>query len=258
MKSKIVENGCLRVFEDGSVERLKGYKTGRITPSIVKMGRNSELTRVTVSYVFNGKQMHRQVARLVLQAFVQKGPNDSEELVYLDNDPTNCKLSNLRWKTKDERMAERLASINKAFEGSQRKLKRCRTCGKYKEIQNGDRDCKVCSAKEERRKNKLQSIKNRYKHINIRSLTPIQQDILEKRLEGSTLEEIAIDHKISKERVRQKLLKMEKNVKYSSYISIEEQKINKKIENMRIQIAKLELEKAVLWKKADAVTSTKK
>lgn len=91
-----------RVGDDGSVWRwLKGFLgPGRCPPRWKKLrpGLNSSNTMV-VYLSRDGKDYGRTVASLVLKAFVGPRPLGFESF-FLDGDPANCSLGNLRWAPK--------------------------------------------------------------------------------------------------------------------------------------------------------------
>jgi hypothetical protein len=76
--------------------RVKEVKTGKLR----KIGKDGRLS------ICNGVKDTRMflVHRLMLLAFNVKNPDNKPEVDHIDSDPTNNKLSNLRWATKHENM----------------------------------------------------------------------------------------------------------------------------------------------------------
>jgi hypothetical protein len=89
----ITEAPNYRVGDDGSVWRLRGIWR-KLNPWAHKSGHRYVGLRV------NGKTLRRQVHRLVLIAFAGSAPSEKHEVCHRNGNPSDNRLSNLRWGTR--------------------------------------------------------------------------------------------------------------------------------------------------------------
>lgn len=198
MQSKIVADGQLEVFEDGTIYRIKKDNS----KEIVKQSKVNN--RMAVSIYENGKQKHLYVHRLVAEAFL---PNEEKKpyVHHRDGDLQNNHVSNLEWITKQEQVAQAIPKTLKARE------KICKTCGEITYSRDGI--CPGCKREKleiERREKaevkahiKEKEVFDALKNINLSTLTENQRRIVTLRMEGLTLNQIGELMHVSKQRVDQ-------------------------------------------------------
>jgi hypothetical protein len=100
-----------RVGDDGSVWSRRvpgpGGLRDRWKPLKIQEDRHTGYARVTLR--IDGKTVHRNVHRLVLEAFVGPCPDGMEACHFPDPNRMNCRLDNLRWDTRIANQNDKVA-----------------------------------------------------------------------------------------------------------------------------------------------------
>ena len=106
MRSALVLDGRFRVFEDGTIFRIRNGVD--IPAKTFDVGRASSKTKYKiVSYMDNGKQKNIAVHRLVAIAFIPN-PENKPEVDHINVDRKDNRVENLRWATRKENMSNPL------------------------------------------------------------------------------------------------------------------------------------------------------
>lgn len=258
----LVQNGKFRVFEDGTIFRIKNGKEIKVRPTKGKMGRNGDVLRLTTSYSENGKQKHFLISSLVAEAYLPKKEIHTNGVKYIDGNPENCSLSNLMRETKTERL-EILESAHAARRSKQVTCPECKEKkSPYKD--NPENLCGRCFKIRMSKNNRDDAIKKEFEGVSRNLLDVRQEMILNMRLEGQTLQEIATQFDLTRERIRVILLDI-KNIERVSYdkkyreIKSIEQKISyveKRLYKIDVQKKRYEKELKFLLKQKNLASAT--
>ncbi len=106
-----IEMPWYRISNLGRVQtcRIKGAWKGQTGEwKDLKLKRLKKNGHTYVAFSLAGKSMVRYVHRLVLEAFVGPCPNGMEACHFPDRDPSNNRLTNLRWDTHVSNMRDKL------------------------------------------------------------------------------------------------------------------------------------------------------
>lgn len=203
MKSKIVENGIFKVYEDGTIYR-KNKKLGWILAP--KSETSQDRRYHSVSAMVDGKQKHFYVHRLVGIAFIEN-PLNKPQINHIDGNGYNNHVSNLEWATPAENRQHALAMNDPT-------KTKCKKCGKEFFVDQGKNYiCCRCKAKlanhdlsKKRHKEKVKRLKKEL----ARAFAEDEEErtMLSMRREGKSLEEIGQELHYSREWIRRKLLTM--------------------------------------------------
>lgn len=134
-------------------------------------------------------------ARILAENFIPN-PYNLPQVEVIDGDYSNLSIDNLRWVSYNY-------SVRKGIEHST-KFSICPVCGYNYRLRSGS--CPKCREKEEaiqKKIDKKERIKNDIGNFDYSFLDSRRQEILEKRLEGRTLESIGKDYGLTRERIRQ-------------------------------------------------------
>lgn len=182
MRSKVVEDGKLRVFEDGTVYRiLKNGEEQPIKP--VYTSRNHDYKIVSVYE--NGAQRQIYIHHLVAKAFIPN-PDNKNRISFKDGNPENVSVENLEWKTPKE-MAQIAVPKAKAT-----RTKICTICGQP--TCRPDAVCTICKrdqVQQEKKDLNNAQIRDLMGMIDLDVCTPSERRAVELRSECLTLNEIA-------------------------------------------------------------------
>lgn len=234
---KIIENGRFKVYENGHVEKRDKQGNYVTAPANVSnVGTKGRLRKeLTVSYSEHGKQQHYYVKKLIASAFLPEREG-GKFINYIDGDYTNVDPSNLVYITEDER-------IEKMLQTKQDNAMLCICCGKR--TTNTAGLCPDCKEEKKREKAleisnenkavKIETLKKEFEQVNFNNLSDRKRTILEKRLEGYTLEDIGEEVGVTRERVRQILKHIAENPEGTK----RQRKETKKITTKRKQLAKV-------------------
>lgn len=89
-------------YEISNMGRVRNSKTNKILKLKYTKLRKGKYTTVRCNLRLNKKQITKYVSRMVLEAFAPIKNSDIYHADHVDHDPTNNKLSNLRWLTPEE------------------------------------------------------------------------------------------------------------------------------------------------------------
>lgn len=84
-----------------------GYRPVFLKASVLKQGVDDE-NRAVVTLSREGKHTYHRVARLVAAAFFGLAPEGKPQVAHLDGDPSNSRLSNLKYVDQKENEAHKL------------------------------------------------------------------------------------------------------------------------------------------------------
>ena len=208
MKSAVVLDGRFRVFEDGTVNKIKNGIETTIIPSVVAR-KNSKTKYNVISYNENGKEFHEYVHRLVAGAFIPN-PFNKPEVNHIDGDKSNNNVSNLEWVTRKENVhhAYETGLINLRANGAP-----CKACGALTRSKYGF--CYDCQRKNlllkqistEAKSQKADSIKDKYRDYDVSILTERERQCVSRAKDGKGITEISKEIGVSRQRVFQLLEK---------------------------------------------------
>lgn len=185
MQSKIVKNGHLEVFEDGTVYKI-GKDGGKVKAVISSAGPGKKYQ--TVNYSNNGIQKNLLLHRLVAKAFLPN-PEEYPYVGHIDGDRSNNRVDNLKWISKEEQMQKARESAIKTLE---KRAKKCPKCGQVTYRKDGIcKECRKALQRQEKEEKRIEKINDQFKDIDFKSLTAREQLVVKMRLEGKTYEEIA-------------------------------------------------------------------
>lgn len=178
MRSQLVLEGRFRVFEDGTVNRIKDgvEKTAKVTV-LKSRGHGYPL----VSYYENGKQKQIYVSRLIASAFVPN-PHNYKCVLHKDGDSENNCASNLEWGS----------AINKA------RSKKCKVCGRATYLK--DSICPSCKRKpisEELQRRLKARRSTRYENIDLSVCSEKEKEYVKLARQGVSIPKIADNYKVS-------------------------------------------------------------
>lgn len=201
VNSKIVENGNLKVFENGKVQRWnKVHKEWqKINPTVSLVGRKGYCQkRLITSYTENKKQTQVYIDRLVAKSFV---PGESAYgIEHLDGNTLNCNAENLRWRTKKDVSDLAFRTIS----DYQKNRPLCPVCHKT-HVFNEKNVCNACLDIYRRSRDENRDLKNKQSKLEklySLKLNGRQQKILDMRYNGSTLQQISDEVGVTREGVR--------------------------------------------------------
>lgn len=89
--------------------RWGGVNNHRVRERILKQGYQASGHRFVMMHLSDGLELQSRVHRLVMLAFGPLKPFDDAMVLHTDGDPTNNHISNLRWGTQKENMADAIA-----------------------------------------------------------------------------------------------------------------------------------------------------
>ena len=199
MKDAIVLDGRFRVFDDGTIFRIKNGV--EVPAKTFDVGRASSDTKYkTVSYMENGKQKQIAVHRLVALAFLPN-PENKPEVNHIDGDKSNNNVSNLEWVTRSENTQHAYDTklINPMRNGTP-----CVFCGTI--TRSKTKCCDSCLSKVEavaKRIEKLKLQKEKYAFADLCALSKQQERFVRLAQTGMINSDIAREMKISRQRVDQ-------------------------------------------------------
>lgn len=201
---KLVENGHFRVFNDGTIHRIKNGIEKPITPTVFSSHCDK---RLMTSFTENGKQKAFYVSRLVAEAYIH--PLKKGQVVrYCDGNTLNVKASNLY--IADQAEVYRQSGKKMQDTRWKRYGHKCARCGKPTVSKNNlCHDCTliVISRKKhkERALRRESMIADKLANINPSLLTDAENKIIDLRRSGKTY--IAISKElglnVSREYIRQ-------------------------------------------------------
>ena len=199
MRSKVVENGHLKIFEDGTVYRKKNNIWTEIKPTVSYLGNGKwKQNRKLIAYQDNKKQYHVMVDRLVAQAFI---PGETKYgVTHIDGNTLNCNVKNLRWRTKKDLQRIGRQSNKKYF----KKLPVCVVCHETRQTESQS-VCSKCLLAFERSRKRNASLRKRKSELSklySLELNDKQKRIIDMRGGGMSLQQIADEFEMTREGVR--------------------------------------------------------
>lgn len=199
MRSKVVENGHLKIFEDGTVYRKKNNIWTEIKPTVSYLGNGKgKQKRKLIAYQDNKKQYHVMVDRLVAQAFI---PGETKYgVTHIDGNTLNCNVKNLRWRTKKDLQRIGRQSNKKYF----KKLPVCVVCHETRQTESQS-VCSKCLLAFERSRKRNASLRKRKSELSklySLELNDKQKRIIDMRGGGMSLQQIADEFEMTREGVR--------------------------------------------------------
>lgn len=93
-------------YQVSSLGRVQSFKSGDIFGQILSPSRGSKSKRAIVTLYRGGKKQYRLVSRLVCGAFLRPA-KPGEHAAHRDGNRLDDSLTNLRWRTPKQNMAER-------------------------------------------------------------------------------------------------------------------------------------------------------
>lgn len=221
MESKIIMNGRLEVFSDGTIYELREGRKRKLT--ITNGGGKQRYP--TTSIREDGKQKSLYIHRLVAEAFLPN-PENKPCVSFKDGNPQNCKPENLEWKTYKEMSEEAMPKIRKTRTVS------CKLCGS--DTVNSDKICPVCrlmvkaqaleEAKQMRQGHWRERIDEEFKGINFSTLTESEALAVRLRQQYISIGEIGNIMGITRQAVDAKL----KNALRKAGVPPKTTKVNKR------------------------------
>lgn len=218
--------GNLEIYEDGTVYRIKNGEKQEVKPTVLRVHGSD---RLVVTYTENGVQKRPYLSREIAKRFV---PNENGYNIvsFKDGDPTNVSADNLIWITKTQQ-------VENAVRNRKDNQKTCKKCGKrYDRTRHTCTDCvRIKERKamaEERKRERLEEISERYKHVDKEQLSVEWKFILESRLAGQTLQAIGDKRGVTRQYIQQILSKIKKGTPQFKTKAEREQMNNRKQEEM--------------------------
>ena len=252
MESKIMLDGRIEVFPDGTIYRIKDGNR-----EMAKVFRTSREGRYNcIMLQIDGKQKTFYVHRLVAEAFVPN-PEGKPNVNHIDGNPSNNNADNLRWVTPSESTihAYKLGLV-KFGKGTVP----CELCGEP--TYSTDNICNVCKnnlEKEIRKDEKKALIRDTLGNIDFSRLTDLEKRAVTLRLEYLSYEEIGSIMGCSKQCVEQRLhnaLKKCCGVRKPRKRDREElAKIKNRIEKKKLKIKSLNDEAKLIFEEIDVLNN---
>ena len=203
MESKIVLGGRFRVFEDGSINRIKD---GVEKPAAVHYtGRDGKYG--AVSYMLNGKEKRAYVHRLVAAAFVPN-PEKKRQVNHIDGDTRNNAASNLEWVTAKENIRH---AYDTGLADPLATAEPCVECGDFTNAKDGL--CVKCKAKQKSREKETARRSAQaacYGNIDLSLLSERERLYVMRAADGLSVSEIARIYGVSRQAVDAALLTAQK------------------------------------------------
>lgn len=201
MRSQLVLEGRFRVYEDGTVNRIKNGV--EVKAAIHKNGRKNNYC--CVNYYANGKSNIIGVHRLVAMAFIPN-PENKPVVNHKDGNPGNNNVWNLEWVTQQENVQH---AYDTWLANPWRKAHPCIYCGS---LTNADTpECTKCRRalvwkkieKAEQAKNGTANTSKftakKYEKCNVDGLTDSEIRFLEKAKAGMIISDIAREYGVSRQ-----------------------------------------------------------
>lgn len=174
---------------------ILGQKQSRLL--IVQEVKTIEKKRKVAHYTADKKQYHVYVDRLVAQAFI---PGETKYgVTHIDGNSLNCKLENLRWRTKKDTQT--------VLKNNLYQFPKCVVCHKHgtKDPQSVCSSCLIAFARGRKNSKALKKRKNELSKLYSLDLNEEQKKIINMRIQGMTLQQIANDFGMTREGVRIKM-----------------------------------------------------
>lgn len=216
MESKIVLGGRFRVFEDGSINRIRD---GVEEPAAVSYtGRNRKYGVVT--YTQDGKEKNAYVHRLVAAAFVPN-PGHKRQVNHIDGNSRNNAANNLEWVTAAENIRH---AYDTGLADPMAAAEPCVQCGDFTNAKDGlCRNCKRQAESRHKENLRRDGQMERFGGIDLSLLSDREQLYVTHAAEGMSVSEIARIYGVTRQAVDAALLNAEKKqtveVKPASYIA---------------------------------------
>ena len=196
MREVILKDKYLLIRDDGKIFRLdENYNLLDEAKIYVLEGREKERLYPYVSHTVLGIQNRYAANHLVANCFVPN-PHNYRMVKILDGNPYNLHPSNLSWMAE----AERFVKVNKTIK--QRSIT-CLECGYVYHQNKGE--CRRCRLAKERERQRIEKLRKPFSHVDSSVLDEHWANVLDKRLKGYRLEDIALEIGVSKQRVGQML-----------------------------------------------------
>ena len=209
VKSKMMRDGKLVVFENGEIFRVKGELFYRCSKTSTSRGGRYQF----ITYTVRGKQKHEYVHRIVAEAFISN-PNKKGQVNHLDNNGHNNDVKNLEWVTGSENVIHARETLGNY---SMKNAKPCIFC--ESNMTRGAlqicRDCYRKMEKFKKREKKLSALSEKYSCIDLESLSIRNKSIVTLTISGHSFSEIADTYKITPKtvsRILNDILKRNKEV----------------------------------------------
>lgn len=205
-----LRKGLVQVNRNGEVKRLgrKGWVVA--SPVYTSVGNIDKRYRVDVAlitYMDGDKQKQSTIKKLVAEAFMDDY-EDGDNIVHVDGDFKNCSFDNLKIINEHERATR---SHKTRLENKEL----CPMCNEMKVVYKGL--CKSCRKERERMKRvylsdynlakKANNNREYYKNVELDKLDNRTRDYFEMLFTGYNMREIGDKHGVSREAVRQRILK---------------------------------------------------
>ena len=196
MREVILKDKYLLIRDDGKIFRLdENYNLLDEAKIYVLEGRKKDRLYPYVSHTVLGVQNRYTAHHLVANCFVPN-PHNYRMVKILDGNPYNLHPSNLSWMAE----AERFVKVNKTIK--QRSIT-CLECGYVYHQNKGE--CRRCRLAKERERQRIEKLRKPFSHVDSSVLDEHWANVLDKRLKGYRLEDIALEIGVSKQRVGQML-----------------------------------------------------
>lgn len=204
MREKIIYDGNVRIHDDGRV--YVKDSTRQFVEANLATVRPRDKDYLLTYYYSDGIQHHFYPAREIANAFISN-PENHPFTEMIDGNIYNLHVDNIRWISNEDRLV-------KVRETRKKNSILCKKCGhKY---HKNRKECPECRKEEMRKETiqrkkqtKLDKLVEKYKYVNRDELPNDYLNILERRLAGETLGEIAEVYGVSRQAIQQKLKRIE-------------------------------------------------